>query len=146
MLPKSAMSARGEGLQSPLQSRYFPAACLGAAFLVRLAWALLVDPKPVSDFDWYFAKGIDISHGLGYQEHGAPTAFWPVGYPAFLGAIFALFGRSLLIAKIANALLYTGVLALSYWLAGRLFRSTLTAKLALLILAFYPNHIAYTSL
>jgi len=129
-----------------LESRYFPAVCLGASFLVRLAWMLLVDPKPVSDFDWYFAKGIDLYYGRGYQEHGAPTAYWPVGYPAFLGALFALFGRSLLVARLANILLYLGVVALSSWLAGRLFRSTLTARLTLLLLAFHPNHIAYTSL
>jgi 4-amino-4-deoxy-L-arabinose transferase-like glycosyltransferase len=113
---------------------------------VRLAWILLVDPKPVSDFAWYFTKGIDISFGRGYQSNGVPTAYWPVGYPAFLGAIFALFGRSLLVAKIANLVLSTGVLALSYWIAGRLFRSALTARLTLLILAFYPNSIAYSSL
>ncbi len=129
-----------------LQSRYFPPVCLGVALLIRLVYALLVDPKPVSDFDWYFYKGIDISLGRGYHEHGAPTAYWPVGYPTFLGAIFALFGRTLLVAKIANSFLYTGVIALSYWIAGRLFRSTLTARLTLLILTFYPNHIAYTSL
>jgi len=129
-----------------LQSRHAPAACLAAAFLVRLVWILLVDPKPLSDFDWYFTKGIDISLGRGYQEHGLPTAYWPVGYPAFLGAIFALFGRSVLVAKIANVLLYAGVLALSYWLTRRLFRSERTARLTLLLLAFYPNHIAYTSL
>ncbi|HYQ88064.1 MAG TPA: phospholipid carrier-dependent glycosyltransferase [Candidatus Binatia bacterium] len=129
-----------------LQSRYFPPICLGVAFLVRLVYALLVDPKPVSDFDWYFYKGIDISFGRGYHEHGAPTAFWPVGYPTFLGALFALFGRTILVAKIANVFLYTGVIALSYWIAGRLFRSALTARLTLLLLTFYPNHIAYTSL
>lgn len=135
---------RGPG--ALLQKRYFPAACFGAAFLIRVVWMLLVDPKPLSDFDWYYARGIDMSLGRGLQEHGVPTAYWPVGYPAFLGALFALFGKSLLVAKIANLLLYMGVIALSYWLAGRLFRSTLTARLTLLILAFYPNHIAYTSL
>jgi 4-amino-4-deoxy-L-arabinose transferase-like glycosyltransferase len=129
-----------------LRSRYFPAACLAAGLLVRLAWILLVDPKPVSDFAWYFTKAIDISFGRGYQSNGVPTAYWPVGYCGFLGGLFALFGRSLFVARIANVLLYTGVLALSYWVAGRLFRSTLTARLTLLILAFYPNHIAYSSL
>jgi 4-amino-4-deoxy-L-arabinose transferase-like glycosyltransferase len=133
-------------LSALLASRRFPAVCLGAAFLVRIGWILLVDPKPVSDCDWYFTKGIDISLGRGYQERGLPTAYWPVGYPAFLGAIFALFGRSVLVAKVANVLLYTGVLALSYWLSRRLFRSERTARLTLLLLSFYPNHIAYTSL
>ena len=134
------------GPEALLRSRYFPAACLCAAFLIRVVWMLLVDPKPLSDFDWYYARAIDISLGRGLQENGVPTAYWPVGYPSFLGALFAMFGSSLLVAKIANLLLYMGVIALSYWLAGRLFRSTLTARLTLLILAFYPNHIAYTSL
>jgi len=129
-----------------LESRYFPAACLLVGFLLRFVWILLVDPKPVSDFDWYFAKGMDISQGRGYHAHGAPSAFWPVGYPLFLAGLFSVFGRSILAARIANILLYTGILALSYGLAQRLFRSVRTARLTLLLLTFYPNHIAYSSL
>ena len=145
-MPSAASRPDLRGPLALLQSRYAPAICLGAGFLIRLAWALLVDPKPVSDFAWYYTKAIDISLGHGYQSNGVPTAYWPVGYPAFLGAIFALLGASLLVARIANVLLYTGVLAVSYWVAGRLFRSARTARLTLLILAFYPNHIAYSSL
>ena len=142
----AASRSHSSGPLALLDSRYFPAACLIVGFLLRLLWILLVDPKPVSDFDWYFAKGIDISLGRGYHEHGAPTAYWPVGYPLFLGGLFSLFGRSLLVARIANILLYTGVLALSYGLARRIFRSERTGRLTLLILTFYPNHIAYSSL
>jgi len=38
------------GLSALLESRHVPTALLGAAFLVRLAWILLVDPKPFSDW------------------------------------------------------------------------------------------------
>jgi len=100
----------------------------------------------VSDFDIYFKEGIEISLGHGYQARGAPTAFWPVGYPAFLGALFTVFGRSLFVAKLANVLLYIGIIALSFRVATVLFRGSLAPKLTLLILSFYPNHIAYTSL
>ena len=129
-----------------LESRLFPPVCLGVAFLVRVGWILLVDPKPVSDFYTYFTSGLEISLGHGYHEGGLPTALWPVGYPAFLGGIFAIFGRSLFVAKLANVFLYVGIIALSYRLAARLFRSSLTPRLTLLLLSFYPNHIAYASL
>ena len=133
-------------LEAFLLSRSFPVVCLVAAVLVRVLWMLLVDPKPVSDFDWYYTRAIDISLGHGYQYRGAPTAAWPVGYPAFLGALFAVFGHSLLVAKIANLALSVGIILLTSWMAGRLFRSALTARLTMLVLSFYPNHIAYTSL
>lgn len=151
------------------QYRYFLPICLLAAFVVRLSWVALVDAQPVSDFRWYYERGIDLAAGRGYSmgpdaywpenlppaalpseadypANGRPTAYWPVGYPAFLGLLFALFGPSLFAAKLANILLYLGILLLAYTIAKRLFGSELTARMTLLVLVFYPNHIAYSSL
>lgn len=133
-------------LTSFLDAPWFVPACLAAAFLVRLLWMLLVDPKPISDFDWYYTQGIHILEGRGYQIAGAPTAYWPVGYSAFLAGLFAVFGASVTISQVANLVLDMGVLVLGYVLARDLFKSERTARLTLLILAFHPNHIAYVSL
>jgi len=139
------------------------------ALLIRLSWVVLVDAQPVSDFRWYYERGIDLAAGRGYSmgpdaywpdnlppaalsseadypANGRPTAYWPVGYPAFLGLLFALFGSSLFVAKLANVFLYLGILWLAYTIAKRLLGSELTARMTLLVLALYPNHIAYSSL
>jgi 4-amino-4-deoxy-L-arabinose transferase-like glycosyltransferase len=84
--------------------------------------------------------------GKGYTIDGIPTAYWPVGYPAFLGSIFWVLGPNLLYAKLANVLLYVGILYLAYAIARELFSSEFTGRMTLLLLAFYPNHIAYSSL
>jgi len=127
-------------------SRRFVPLCLLAALAVRVVWILLFDPAPVSDFGWYHARAIDIGAGAGYVVDGVPTAYWPVGYPALLGLLFRLFGPSLPAARVLNALLATGTLAFVYGIARKLFRSESAARWTLLILAFYPGQIAYTSL
>ncbi len=129
-----------------LDAPWFPAAALAAAFLVRLIWMLLVDPKPISDFDWYYTQGIHILEGRGYQNAGAPTAYWPVGYSAFLAGLFAVFGTSVVVSHVANLVLDMGLLVLAYALAKRLFRSERVARVTLVLLAFHPNQIAYVSL
>jgi 4-amino-4-deoxy-L-arabinose transferase-like glycosyltransferase len=143
--------------------RHFFAGCLFTALLVRLLFIALFDARPLSDFGWYFDKGRDIAAGVGYVvkndgfplwgpgqplETPRPTAFWPVGYPAFLGALF--FSTSWLVdplwaAKIANALLYVAAIgAVAY--TTKVAFSELAARITTLILTFLPNHIAYTSL
>jgi 4-amino-4-deoxy-L-arabinose transferase-like glycosyltransferase len=152
-----------------VQHRYFVATCLVIAFILRVCWIFWVEAQPVSDFRWYYERGLDFAAGQGYSigpgaywpenippraldaagKTGAgrsPTAYWPVGYPAFLGLLFSLFGPSLLVAKLANVLLYLGILFLAYFIANTLFASALTGRITLLGLTFYPDHLAYTSL
>ena len=101
---------------------------------------------PVSDFAWYFARGTDIAHGRGYQDGGVSTAYWPVGYPAFLGAIFAVFGSSITAAVVANVLLSVGFLVLFYDISLRLTRSRFASSILMVLLVFYPPHTLYTTL
>lgn len=59
------------------------------AVLIRLAWLAYVDPVPVSDFEEYraLAEGL-LKHGqFGYPE---PSAFRPIGYPAFLAIAMSI--------------------------------------------------------
>ncbi|MFH1689377.1 MAG: glycosyltransferase family 39 protein [Candidatus Eisenbacteria bacterium] len=133
------------GVDRIIQSRRFVPVCLLAALAVRVLWVLLFDPTPVSDFGWYYDRAVDLAAGTGYSVDGVPTAFWPIGYPAVLGALFRLCGPSLLAARLLNALLSTGTLAIVYGITRKLFRSAPTARWTLLILAFYPDQIAFTS-
>lgn len=164
--PRRPALALGAGLARLINHRAFVPLCLGAAIALRLAWVALVTPQPVSDFRWYYERASELANGQGYSVTAAtywpeyiippvllspamgrvPTAFWPVGYPAFLALIFTVSGPSLLAAKLANVALSAGVLLLSYRIAARLFASRLVAGGTLLLLGFYPDHIAYSSL
>lgn len=116
------------------------------AVLVRVCWILTVNTEQVSDYDWYYQFALNIAGGRGYSYHGVPTAYWPVGYPGFLGGLFYVFGPHQLVGKLANVVLYAGVLILTYRFSKIIFHSETTARISLLILTFYPNQIAYTAL
>jgi len=127
--------------------KYFNLIVLLSAFLIRLAWILLMtNAQPVSDFATYYARAVGIAAGKGYTIGGVPTAYRPVGYPAFLGLIFAIFGPSLTVARLANVILYMGILILCHRLSVHMFKSDRVGRMTLLVLALYPNHIAYSSL
>ena len=133
-------------VEAVIRSRWFVPICLLAALAVRVIWVFLFDPTPVSDFGWYHARATEIAAGAGYTIDGAPTAYWPIGYPGALGILYRFFGPSLLAGRLLNVVLSVGTLAIVYGITRRLFRSISTARWALLILAFYPGQIAYTSL
>eukprot|EP01037_Dinobryon_pediforme_P038385 gene38385-46361_t len=65
------------------------------ALLVRIALLVLVPQNAMSDGEWYMVRAAEMARGMGYQEAGHPTAFWPVGYPALLAGSMLLFGPGL---------------------------------------------------
>jgi 4-amino-4-deoxy-L-arabinose transferase-like glycosyltransferase len=152
-----------------VQHKYFIPVGFVAAFTIRICWILAIVAQPVSDSRWYYERGADFAADRGYSVSptaywpenlppatlmpedeypttGRPTAYWPVGYPAFLGLLFVVFGPSLFVARVANIILYLGIMYFSYSIAKRLFDSESVGRITFLILAFYPNHIAYSSL
>lgn len=129
-----------------IYSRHFLLICLAVAFAIRLIWIASVKAEQLSDFQDYVSIGQSIAKGEGYYYAGKPSAFRPIGYPAFLGLLFYLFGPGLLAAKLANVVFSVGILALAYFISKRAHGSELVARLTVIVLAFYPNHIAYTSL
>ncbi|VVB54205.1 Dolichyl-phosphate-mannose-protein mannosyltransferase [uncultured archaeon] len=130
-----------------IYSKYFFHFCAAAAITIRLFWILLVDAQPTGCFKLYYESGLNAAASrLGYSTAGQPTAFLPIGYPILLGLTFAVFGPSLLAAKLMNLLLYLGVIAASYFIAKKLFKSETIGRLTFLVLSFYPNHVAYVSL
>ena len=106
----------------------------------------LISVEPWSDGAWYVAKAMDIASGRGYTEAGVPTAYWPVGYPAFLAGMFAMFGSHLIVIKIANLLLGCITAWLIYSVASMVFSNNYVGKLAMLLYTIYPNQIGYTAL
>ncbi|MCE5314265.1 MAG: hypothetical protein ABFD49_11385 [Armatimonadota bacterium] len=132
-------------LEQLFEWKFFVPACLLVAAVLRLAWVLSVPNTQVSDFKLYLAWGREIAAGHGYTDHGRPTAYYPIGYPAFLGAMFRVFGDSVLVGKLAGIFVYLGIIYFSYKLAFTMFRSRFVAGFSAMVLAVYPNHIAYSS-
>ncbi|TCM18651.1 dolichyl-phosphate-mannose-protein mannosyltransferase [Novosphingobium sp. PhB165] len=115
-------------------------------FALRVA-VLFVDVTPSSDAQWYALRAAGMASGAGYlSDLGQPTAFWPPGWPLALGFAFSQFGVSPVTLGIFNLVsaLLIGLLTLA--LGRRLFASEGAARLGLLLLAIYPNAIAYVPL
>ena len=123
-------------------------ALLWSALLVmivsRLAIILLIEVEPTSDMGWYYQRAIGLFETWRYQENGVPTAYWPVGYPAFLAGVMVLGGTSVLTAQLANLALSVFGAVLLYRLCIRNFGSPRIATFAVCLLAAYPNHIGYS--
>jgi len=91
-----------------------------AAFAIRLAYVLSLDPR----ITWYDGKeysrlATSLVEGRGYSTPwGEPTAFWPPGYPFFLAAIYSLAGISVTAVRIVEAVL-GGLICLLVYLIAR---------------------------
>jgi 4-amino-4-deoxy-L-arabinose transferase-like glycosyltransferase len=118
---------------------------LTLAMLTRLGWVLFSPALPTSDFGWYEGRAIEIVEGRGYSVGGTPTAHRLPGYALFLAGIYAVFGQSLLAAKLANVLLGTITVYLTYLLVRKTF-SVHIAFVAATMVAVTPSLILYTAL
>lgn len=119
-----------------------------AALLLRLAWIAYAHPVTglVDDAGYYDFFARSILHGEGYvRPEGTPTAFWPVGYPATLAGLYAIFGESFLAAKLFNALLGALTAGLVYLLARR-WLGPGQAMASGLVYACFPGAIGFTTL
>jgi putative flippase GtrA/4-amino-4-deoxy-L-arabinose transferase-like glycosyltransferase len=104
--------------------RPFVLGLLSVGLLLRLCFAALL-PSPLQSVDatCYHDRAVLLAEGEGYvrraqrkdgQEILVPTAYWPVGYPAFLAGLYAVVGPSWRAGILVNALLSTVSLALLY--------------------------------
>jgi hypothetical protein len=123
----------------------FWALCATMFLGTRLA-LVAIAPESIGDASWYFHRGDGIASGLGYTEGGLPTAFWPVGYPGFLGLVFTIAGGSEASALFANLVVSSASLALTVLLAQLFFQCETTNRLTAILLTLYPNHAAYTAI
>ncbi|MCA9645643.1 MAG: glycosyltransferase family 39 protein [Myxococcales bacterium] len=120
--------------------------------LPRLYVAIAWSREPVWDGHYYHFGATRIAEGLGYSEDVivGGQAVWkawchyPVGYSAFLGLLYLVFGRGLLVAPIANAAIGALQIAVGHRL-GRCFLSTNRARVAAALIALHPGLIAYSA-
>ena len=134
------------GGEAEFSARLILPLCLVVGVLVRIAVILGILVDPVSDAAWYFTRASELAQGLGYQERGYPTAYWPVGYPAFLSGLFGLFGPSVLAAQVANVVLWAGTLVLLHDVVHRLTGRLAAANLVALVYSIHLNAVGYSAL
>ena len=116
---------------------------LGIALAIRVAWVLVSQTTPTSDADVYDRLAWTLANsGVYATSDGTATSYLPVGYPAFLAAIYAVFGHSWLAGGIVNAVLGTITVGLTYVLA-RLMLPARWALIATLVVALWPSHVFY---
>jgi len=125
-------------------ARWVVPAIFAGGLLARLLVILLFPQAPLSDGLFYFRRAAEMASGLGYNEEGMPTAFWPVGYPALLAGAMLLFGKTLAAPAIVNMVSAAVLFWLVLWFGRRVTGSEAAARLGLLLYAVYPAHIAYT--
>ena len=145
---------------------------LGVALSLRIAWCLVTARVPrIGDPVAYYFYGAEIAQGHGYTSfslamarinefvaggprllpnHDIPTALFPPGYPAVLGALFWLVIRSpipdnLIAAAVSlNVFLSVATVLLAFEIGRRLF-DIRVGLVAAALLAVYPNLIYHTS-
>ncbi|MEM9696954.1 MAG: glycosyltransferase family 39 protein [Myxococcota bacterium] len=119
----------------------------GVALLPRLYVAFRYAPAPVWDGYYYQIGAESIAHGAGYVGHnGKPWCHYPVGYSAFLGAVYAVLGTTNpVVGKVAGAIVGSLLAVLTYALARRA-TTDRRASAAGLTVALYPGLVAYAPL
>jgi dolichyl-phosphate-mannose--protein O-mannosyl transferase len=123
------------------------------AFLVRLAFGLFYASEAVWDGHYYDYYAKRIAEGHGYTDAliasgidvGHASCHYPVGYSAFLGGFYAVFGSAQPSAVFFNALVGAGLVVLVRRLAAHSL-SRGRAFFAGALAAFHPGLIAYAAL
>ena len=120
---------------------------LGFAFVLRLAWIAYSDWQPMPDDDAfrYDFTARALLEGQGYVHlNGAPTAFWPPGYPLLLASAYWIFEETVAVAQLLNVLLGTATVGLVY-LIGRRTLGMMPALVGAAIVAAFPSLIFFTA-
>jgi len=121
---------------------------------LRLAWALYAARPPVGLHDptFYTIFGDSLAAGDGYRlPDGQPTAYYPVGYPAALGALFWLADHTPLpadrigLAVALNLVASAASLVLIHAIGSRLFDRRV-GLLAAAGIALMPNLVFHAAL
>ncbi len=121
-----------------------------AAIIPRAAWTAYTDraPQGLNDPLYYNLASDLIAQGKGYTRFtGESFAYYPVGYPATLGALkkagdFTGWGNSVFSAKMMNGMFGAITVLLLYLLASRIFERRVAVASGLL-LAIFPSQVYY---
>ncbi len=129
------------------------AVLFAVAFTLRFVVATWLAGEPVWDGHYYDFGARRIAEGHGYSDdrivdgHAVwhPWCHYPVGYSAYLGAFYKLFGATHLTAHVANALV-GGMAAVVVYLLAREGLSAWRARVAGALVAVHPGLVLYGAL
>jgi 4-amino-4-deoxy-L-arabinose transferase-like glycosyltransferase len=115
-------------------------ALFGVSLFLRLVYALALPIDKLSpDAQSWMELGQQIALGQGFGG-----SWRPPGYAFFLGAVFFIFGKSVLAARIIQTILAAFTCVFSYKTARHLFNEE-TGRITGTLAAFYPYFIAYSA-
>ena len=138
----------------PENTRRWAVAVVGVAFVLRLAWLLYARSEAPLDWlqagdqysYWYYGNEIAAGRGyVGYITH-QPTAYYPVGYPALLAALFwtvnqlHLDSHRVFAAGLLHVVISTATVAMVIFIGTRMANARV-GLVAGAILAVFPNAI-----
>jgi hypothetical protein len=151
--PRAASHGSGANARDSGRQRRWLFAILGLALLLRLAWALYAarDPAGLNDPMTYLVMAHGIADGDGYNfiVDGSPTAYFPVGFPAFLAAIVWVVDHTPLTDVVkTTAVLHAFIGTAGVWPAWRIAARIWDARAGLAaaaLMAVFPGLILYTA-
>jgi hypothetical protein len=112
------------------------------ALIARIIWILYIPNEPISDFAVYQNIAVGLANGNVLPEFG----YQGMGYPAFLSVFYWIFNSSnIIIAKWLNVILSILTLIFIFFTLKKFLKNSYLIGITYLVIAFLPNHIAYTS-
>lgn len=129
------------------------AAIIALAAALRIAWVAYAarGPQGLHDPTFYYVYASQIADGAGYRlPDGSATAYFPVGYPATIGAVFALVTHTPIPDNLSltNGYLQVFLGVVTVWVVyevGRRLFDAGVGLLAALWIAVFPNLIYHTA-
>jgi len=116
------------------------------AFAARMLWIIFVPTDQVFDFANYHMIASNIANGYGHTMHGLPVAWQGSGYPIVLGILYFILGSTREIwGKLLNVVFSMGTLIFCWFIFIKIFKDKLYALIALAVVAFLPQYIAYVN-
>ena len=140
-IPQTPPASRGQRLAALLRRHWWVLAACALAVALRAPFVAIMHSQPTSDSLVYVTTAHSLAEGHGYSYNGHPTAFFPIGWPAFIAAMY-LITRTYSFAMVlwAGVGLWAVATALIYVFGLKLGGRT-TAIVAALIVAAYPDFI-----
>ena len=132
---------------------WFALGLFALALALRASVVLALGVEPTWDGAFYHRGALSIAEGNGYSEPAiidgqpgrAPWSHYPVGYSAFIGAVYAVFGSGQASAPLANAVIGALTAALTFVFALEILGRR-RARVAGVLVALHPGLVLYCAL
>lgn len=111
------------------------------SIILCVLWVCFINAEPFSDFEYYYKVAINIASGGQWGN-----TYTTVGYSIVLGAVFKLFGASIMHAKIFNIVLTITSNIIFYDILRRIDIRERDRKWIFAIFVLFPNNIYFNSL